>query len=261
MAKASSGEVSRICPNVGVATGFATWGRPVNYAGQMEKRIEQRAMTPRYTISEAAVLVGRTSETVSRWSFGHERRYKDEPRRDEPLIPADGERGGLALSFLNLLELRTLSIYRGDAALQAIRRALEYVGTQLGEQRPLLTRQFHVYGGDLLTKFVETTDGAMLLNASRGGQLTAEKLVEGALWTKDIDYDEDESARRWWFKTRAVPLVVDTRVAGGKPITAATGVRLDAITSRYREGYSNDEIERDTGAREVEVVAAILLAA
>ena len=236
-------------------------GRLVGYADAMDKRIEQRALTPRYTISEAAVLIGRRAETGSRWSFGHERLYKGEPRRDEPLIPADGERGGLALSFLNLLELRTLSIYRGDAALQAIRRALEYVGKELKEQRPLMTRQFHVYGGELLTRFAETDDGVMLLNASRGGQLTAEKLIESALWTKDIDYDEDEHARRWWFKTRAVPLVVDNRVAGGHPITAETGVRLDAITARNREGYSNDEIERDTGAREAEVVAAILLAA
>ena len=176
------------------------------------------------------------------------------------MIPADGAKGGLALSFLNLLELKTLSMYRGDAALQAIRRALEYVGKELGEQRPLMTRQFHVYGGDLLTKFIETDDGAMLLNASRGGQLTAEKLVEGALWTRDIDYDEDERARRWWFKTRAVPVVVDTRVAGGHPITAGTGVRLDAIATRHREGYSSDEIECDTGATEAEVVAAILAA-
>jgi uncharacterized protein (DUF433 family) len=158
------------------------------------------------------------------------------------------------------MDARIESMYRGDAALQAIRRALEYVGKEVGEQRPLMTRQFHVYGGDLLTKFIETDDGAMLLNASRGGQLTAEKLVEGTLWTRDIDYDEDERARRWWFKTRAVPLVVDTRVAGGHAITAGSGVRLDAIATRHREGYSNDEIEHDTGATEAEVVAAILAA-
>jgi hypothetical protein len=127
----------------------------VDYAERMDARIEQRALTPRYTISEAATLVGRRPETVSRWSFGHERLYKGQPRRDEPLIPADGAKGGLALSFLNLLELKTLSMYRGDAALQAIRRALEYVGKELGEQRPLMTRQFHAYGGDLLTKFIE----------------------------------------------------------------------------------------------------------
>jgi uncharacterized protein (DUF433 family) len=55
-------------------------------------------------------------------------------------------------------------------------------------------------------------------------------------------------------------LVVDTQVAGGHAITARTGVRLDAIATRHREGYSNNEIERDTGATEAEVVAAILAA-
>jgi uncharacterized protein (DUF433 family) len=225
----------------------------------MDKRIEERALTPRYTIGEAALLVGRRADSVSRWSFGHERNYKGTRTRDEPLIPADGERGGLALSFLNLLELRMLSRYRDGAALQAIRRALVYVGKELGEERPLMTRQFQVHGGELLTKFAETDDGALLLNASRGGQMTVETLIENASWTKDIDY-EDESARGWWFKTRAVPLLVDTRVAAGRPVTAETGVRLDAITSRHRDGYSNSEIERDTGATPTEVVAAILVA-
>jgi uncharacterized protein (DUF433 family) len=55
-------------------------------------------------------------------------------------------------------------------------------------------------------------------------------------------------------------LVVDTRVAGGHAITAGTGVCLDAIATRHRESYSNDEIERDSGATEAEVVAAILAA-
>jgi uncharacterized protein (DUF433 family) len=53
---------------------------------------------------------------------------------------------------------------------------------------------------------------------------------------------------------------VDTQVAGGHPITAETGVRLDAIAIRHRDGYTNDEICNDTGATETEVVAAILAA-
>jgi len=152
-----------------------------------------------------------------------------------------------------------LSRYRDGAALQAIRRALIYVGKELGEERPLMTRQFQVHGGELLTKFAETDDGALLLNASRGAQMTVETLIENASWTKDIDY-EDESARGWWFNTRAVPLLVDTRVAAGRPVTAETGVRLDAITSRHRDGYSNNEIKLDTGATPTEVIAAMLVA-
>jgi len=42
-------------------------------AAMMDKRIEERALTPRYTIGEAALLVGRRADSVSRWSFGHER--------------------------------------------------------------------------------------------------------------------------------------------------------------------------------------------
>jgi len=128
-----------------------------------------------------------------------------------------------------------------------------------GIVRPLISIEFKVRGGELFTKFAETEEGAILVNASRGGQMTVEKLVDGVRVTDDIDYDHD-IVRRWWFKSRAIPLYVDTQVAGGHPITAETGVRLDAIASRHRDGYSNGEISEDTGATETEVVAAILAA-
>jgi hypothetical protein len=226
----------------------------------MDRRLEERARTPRYTVTEAAALVGRPPETIRRWSFGHDRSYRGIPKTDEPLIHPDGDRrvGGVALSFLNLLELRMLSGYRHGAALQAIRRALVYVGHELGEERPLISREFHVAGGELLTRFAETDDGARLfLNASRAGQITNERLIESVLWTDEIDYEEDRIARRWWFRTRTVPVLVDTLVSTGRPITAETGVRLDAITTRFRDGYREDEIEHDTGATRNEVAAAL----
>jgi hypothetical protein len=237
------------------------WGRldrALGYADVMDRRLEQRALTPRYTVTEAAALIKRPPDTIRRWSLGHARSYKGRPRTDEPLIHADGDRraGGVALSFLNLLELRMLSGYRHGAALQAIRRALVYAGNELGEERPLITREFHVAGGELLTRFAETDDGALFLNASRGGQITTEQLIEGISWTNEIDYD-DEVARRWWFRTRKVPVLVDTLVSTGRPITAETGVRLDAITTRAREGYGKLDIAHDTGATKSEVVAAL----
>jgi uncharacterized protein (DUF433 family) len=111
----------------------------------------------------------------------------------------------------------------------------------------------------LFTKFAETKEWAILINASRGGQMTLEKLVGGVRVTEDIDYEHD-IVRRWWFKSRAIPIYVDTQVSGGNPITAETGVRLDAIVSRHRDGFSKDEISEDTGATPTEVVAAILAA-
>jgi len=224
----------------------------------MDKRMEDRAITPRYTVTRAAELVGRPPNTIRRWSLGHRRTYKGQIKVDDPLIDVDGP-SALPLSFLNLLELQLLNHYRNEAALQAIRRALDFVAKELQIGRPLISIEFKVRGGELFTKFAETEEGAILVNASGGGQMTLEKLVGGVKVTEDIDYDED-IVRRWWFKSRAIPLYVDTQVAGGRPITAETGVRLDAIASRHDEGYSNGEISEDTGATATEVVAAILAA-
>ncbi len=213
---------------------------------------------------EAGPLVGRPAETVRRWSLGHRRRYNDQPKEDAPLISVDGDptEGKVVLSFLNLLELRMLSSYRDEAALQAIRPALDFAGKQLKEPRPLLSRRFHVLGGDLFTKFAETQDGKQLLvNASRHGQTTLETLIESLeATTGDLDY-EKETAYRWWYRTREEPIIVDTRVAAGHPITADTGVRVDAIMSRSESGYSQVEIEQDTGATAHEVESVLRLAA
>jgi uncharacterized protein (DUF433 family) len=229
----------------------------------MDERLAQRARTPRYTMAEAGPLVGRPVETVRRWSVGHRRRYNGQPAQDAPLIVVDGDpdKSRTVLSFLNLLELRMLSSYRDEAALQAIRRALVFAGKQLKEPRPLLSRRFHVLGGELFTKFAETKDGKQLLvNASREGQTTLATLIESLAMTDDLDY-ENETAYRWWYHTRDEPIIVDTRVAGGHPITAGTGVRVDAITSRSQSGYAVSEIEQDTGATANEVKSVLRLAA
>jgi uncharacterized protein (DUF433 family) len=226
----------------------------------MDRRLEERATEPRYTITRAAGLVGRPANTVRRWSLGHRRKYHGEIKIDDPLIKADGS-PALPLSLLNLLELQLLSEYRSEAALQAIRRALAFVAKELKQPRPLISVEFRVRGGELFTKFGQTQEWDVLVNASGGGgQIMLEKLADRVqVITNDVDYDPD-ILRRWWFKGRSVPLYVDTRVSGGLPITAETGVRLDAIAARHADGYSNEQIHKDTGATETEIVAAILAA-
>jgi len=222
--------------------------------------MEERATEARYTIAQAAELVNRPPNAVRRWSLGHRRKYHGEVKIDKPLIEADGS-AALPLSLLNLLELQFLSDYRNEAALQAIRRALEFVAKELKVPRPLISVKFHVRGGELFAKFAETQEWDVLVNASGGGgSIMLDKLTDRVrVITGDIDYDR-EILHRWWFKGRSVPLYVDTRVAGGLPITADTGVRLDAIVARHAGGYANYQIQEDTGATEAEVVAAILAA-
>jgi uncharacterized protein (DUF433 family) len=94
-----------------------------------------------------------------------------------------------------------------------------------------------------------------LLAVTRGGQLAWPNAVESLL--DSLDYDEDEEAAyRWWPLGRKRPVLLDTRVNGGRPTTADTGVRTVAIATRLREGWSTDEVHDDTAATDSEIEAA-----
>ncbi|MCW3025663.1 MAG: hypothetical protein JWM29_1095, partial [Solirubrobacterales bacterium] len=51
-------------------------------------------------------------------------------------------------------------------------------------------------------------------------------------------------------------VLLDTRVNGGKPTTALTGVRTISIATRLREGWKPAEVSEDTAATLPEIEAA-----
>jgi uncharacterized protein (DUF433 family) len=189
---------------------------------------------------------------LKRWSCGNARTYAGRPVSDEPLIQIDGSADGSRppLSFLNLIELRFIASWRERKSLPKIRRILVWTARDLKAERPLLDLDFKRLRHQLFVKY-----GDELMDADRPGQLVwpeaAETLVES------LDYDEDEEAvYRWWPLTRARPVLLDTRVNGGRPTTADSGVRTVAIASLIGEGASLEEITEETTASEDEIRAA-----
>ena len=229
----------------------------------MHPRIAERAKEPRYTFPEAAAFLGRPTSTVRRWSVGNVRKQGERVKRDDPLIQIDGK-SSLPLSFLNLLELRFLGSYRQKMPLQSIRRALEFAAHELGKPRPLLSVEFKVQGKSLFLEFAEKSSDRYLVDASRKGQLAwhfaPEEIWPSALeaFLQSVDYDEQErSAYRWWPLGRVAPVIIDTRVNGGRPSTARSGVRTNAIAFHRKDGLIVPEIAADVGATEAEVRTAL----
>jgi hypothetical protein len=220
-------------------------------------RLAERATEPRYSITEAAAFIARPTSTVRRWAIGHSREHRGQRRRDEPLIQVDGVIGEqVLLSFLNLLELRFLASYRQRAPLQSIRRALDFTGRELGVDRPLLSLDFKVHGKSLFFRFAAEAQDPYLTNASERGQLAWPDALDKFIET--VDYDETEkSAYRWWPLGRDEPVIVDTRLNGGRPSTARSGVRTNAIAVHRIDGLDVPAIVYDVGADEVEVRAAL----
>lgn len=212
-------------------------------------------MEPRYTFAEAGRLIDRNPGTLRRWALGHDRLYLGEPKHDPALIRVDGDprNDESPLSFLNLIELRFLASWREHIPLPAIRAALDYTAAHLGAERPLLDLEFKRHGKELFVEY-ETH----LVSATRGGQITWPEAADALL--DSLDYDGAEhAAYRWWPLGRQRPVLLDTRVNGGRPTTATTGVRTVAIATRLRDGWDLEEITEDTAASVDEIRAAARL--
>lgn len=221
-------------------------------------RIAERAREPRYSILEAASFIDRPTSTVRRWTLGNVRKQLNgRTLRDAPLIAVDGGFSDpIPLSFLNLLELRFLAAYRRRVPLQSIRRALDFAGSELGVERPLLSLDFKANGKSLFLRFAAEGDDEYLVNASKRGQLAWPATIDDFI--SSVDYDEEErAAYRWWPLGREEPVIVDTFLNGGLPSTALAGVRTNAIVVHRREGLDLPEIAYDVGASEEEIRAAL----
>ncbi len=222
----------------------------------MHRRFAKRALEPRYGFPEAARIVDKPAETIRRWSVGHRRKYRGKQATDEPLLRIDGDREKVPLSFLNLIELRFLASYRTGASLPAIRRALDYAAEELGVDRPLLELDFATHGRELFLRFAK--GDPYFLNASRGGQFA---WPQGAADLVDsLDYDPNEHAAfRWWPLGKQTPVLLDTRLNGGQPSTAESGVRTVTIANRATSGWAIQDIAADVAASVNEVEAALQL--
>lgn len=208
--------------------------------------IDKIRSTPAYSFVEAAHYLNLPVSTLSSWFRGQTYKHNHEMRRFHPVIRLDGGRGE-GLSFLNLVEAHVLAAIRREhrIPLQKVRRALEYVESQIGLHRPLTNARFETDGVDLLVRELER-----LVNVSRDGQLEIEPVVRTFL--KRIKRDPaGVPVKLYPFTRKAVsdsepaPVEIDPRVAFGRPVLAGRGVPTAVLADRFKAGDSLADLAED----------------
>jgi uncharacterized protein (DUF433 family) len=193
---------------------------------------------PAYTVAEAAQYLRLPRTTLGSWM-----------RAGGLIVPAQGSPP--VLSFLNLVEAFVLSAIRREheVSMQRARKALAFVGRDLGVKRPLVTKEFKTDGVDLFVEHYGT-----LLNASQGGQQTLLKdALEGHL--KRIEWDGSGLAERLFPLARSErvsqprAIVIDPKMGFGRPVLAGTGIRTEIVIGRYLAGESAPELAKDYGVK------------
>jgi uncharacterized protein (DUF433 family) len=205
--------------------------------------------TPAYAFSEAAHYLGVPSSTLRAWFLGQiNRDARGSVRRFHPILRLDGNRQD-GLSFLNLVEAHVLAGLRRahGLSLPNVRRALRYVSRTLGFERPLIDARFQTDGASLL---VEQFGG--LINASRGGQVEMAHLMQAYL--QRIEWADDGLPIKLYPFTRREsaltaqvprPVVVDPRIAFGRPALSGRAVPTAVLADRFKAGDTLDQLAED----------------
>lgn len=209
-----------------------------------------------YKASEVATLLGVPKTTIGAWCFGQDR---GAGRSFKPLV-APADTAGRLLSFTNLCELHVLAVIRRHHLINmaAVRSSLDYVRTQLQEDRPLVAQEFMTNGIDL---FIEKA--SQLINVSRDGQTALRGEFQQAL--ARIDRNAQGGPVRLFPYSRISPdiahqpkaVAIDPRISFGRPILLNAGVMTAVISDRFMAGDSVAEMAQDYDVAEAEIDEAL----
>jgi uncharacterized protein (DUF433 family) len=206
-----------------------------------------------YMLAEAARYLRLPVATLRSWVVG--RQYEGGGRFDPLIRPAS--RRPTLLSFSNLIEAHVLRSLRTEhgVSVKALRNALDYAESRLDIKRLLLRQELCTEAGKVfLDRYGE------LIDLSASGQLAMRRLLDDHL--KRVEWDASQFPVRLYpfvptAPTQERPIVIDPRIAFGRPVIARRGVSTSAIAERIDAGEKLEGIaaDYDLGVSEVEQAA------
>jgi uncharacterized protein (DUF433 family) len=163
------------------------------------------------------------------------------------------------LSFANLVEAHVLRSLRSEhgVSVKALRKALAYAEKALGIERLLLRPELCAEAGRLfLDRYGE------LIELSASGQLAMRRLLEEHL--KQVEWDASKfPVRLYPFVFADEPneehsIVIDPRIAFGRPVLLRRGVSTSAIAERIDAGETVEDLAADYDLDSSEIEQAAL---
>jgi uncharacterized protein (DUF433 family) len=216
---------------------------------------------PAYPVVDAARYLAIPSGTLQSWLRGRTYQTTQGEKHFNALIQRPNSDLS-QLSFTNLVEAHVLRVIRQvhEIRLDKVRATLDYLDQELQIPHPLASIRFQTDGADL---FVESV--GRLINASRAGQLAMRETLQHLL--QRVEWDENGIAAKLYpltsgLKTQPAEnlpknLVIDPRIAYGRPTLVGTGIPTNILATRYKAGESIDDLAADYTCDRLQIEDAI----
>lgn len=210
-----------------------------------------------YSYAEAARIIGIPPAKLRRWARDYEYQIHAQRRDRRPLVVRYFNPEDQVLSFLELIELLFVSMFRHEGlSLNAIRNAADTAARWFSTDYPFAIKQFRTDGRSIFATLAnEAKNGEFMAELSKG-QLVFPTIIEPFL--RKIDYSGNDLANAFWPLGRDKRVVLDPERAFGKPIDAESGIPTDTL---YRAFKAEGENSIDRIAKWYEVPVAAVEAA
>lgn len=210
------------------------------------KNIDPRHV-PTYSVAEAAHYLSVPSATVRSWVAGRKYKVTGGSKYFKPLITLP-DPSCSSLSFTNLVEVHVLAAIRRKHGITMpnVRSAIEHLQSNYGVDHPLADVRFKTDG---LSLFIDHL--GQLVDVTMRGQLAMREVLEAYL--ERIEHDKKGLAVRLYPFTRVgvadptqpTNVVIDPRIAFGRPVLTGTGIPTAILADRYKAGESMKELAED----------------
>lgn len=189
-----------------------------------------------YSIREAAQLIGVPRQRVRAWVSGW-------PRAEvRPLIENDlgWVDNRLALSFANLMELRFIAFFTAAGVnLTEIRSIMEEAKAELERPHPFATNVVFKTDGAKIVAEIARKNGVPDIYDLRSRNFEMPVVMYKSLMD-GIVYDPTGDARAWFPSKEFPNVVVDARLAFGRPSIRRRGIPIEAIADTAKAEGSID---------------------
>lgn len=196
-----------------------------------------------YTITDVANLTGIPAINISRWVKGYSYRRGKAKRHQRPVWTPELPRQAdyIPLSFNDLLEIRFIHAFRKRGVpLPKIRAAIRKLRRLIGARYPFSRQMIFTDGKELFTKVLDRTGKPILFELTTDLYAFYE-IILPSLKT-GIDFENGEAAR--WFPDRKTykDIVVDPRVAFGRPTIVGTRMDIKILADAYEAEQSYERV-------------------
>lgn len=213
---------------------------------------------PAYTVPEAARYLRLPVATLRSWVLGRRYPIAEGTGQFHAFIKPASRKPPL-LSFSNLIEAHVLRSLRTEhgVPVKKLRAALDYAEKALGIDRLLLSPDLRTEAGRLLLRRY-----GELIDLSASDQLALRHLFDEHL--KRVEWDATRfPVRLYPFLTSTSSgekrtIVIDPRIAFGRPIVGRTGISTSAIADRIDAGEAVEDVASDYDLRSAEVEEAVV---